>query len=127
MRGLTTAASIWVVSAIGVTVGLGEFVIAVVLTLLVLAALYVMHRLPIHGDRYVTLQLKWVGELGMLADVIDQVRLEDVDIKHRSVTRLPKTGQCHVTLVLRTRKKEHESEALDRLQADQRFDEVSWN
>jgi putative Mg2+ transporter-C (MgtC) family protein len=57
VRGLTTAASIWVVSAIGVTVGLGEYVIAVVLTLLVLVALYALHRLPIKGDHYFSLQL----------------------------------------------------------------------
>ena len=46
--GLTTAASIWVVSAIGVTVGLGEYVISVTLTFLVLVTLYAHHRLPIN-------------------------------------------------------------------------------
>ena len=32
VRGLTTAASIWIVSAIGITVGLGEYTLAVFLT-----------------------------------------------------------------------------------------------
>ena len=59
IRGLTTAVSIWVVSAIGVTVGLGEYVIAVFLTLLVLVALYALHRLPISSDYYFSLHLKW--------------------------------------------------------------------
>ena len=73
VRGLTTAASIWVVSAIGVTVGLGEYVIAVALTLLVLLALYALHRLPIHGDHYFSLHLKWTGDLGLLSEVIAQL------------------------------------------------------
>ena len=126
VRGLTTAASIWVVSAIGVTIGLGEYVIASVLTLLALVALYVLHRLPINGDHYFSLQLKWIGDLGLLTEATDQLLQEGAHIKHRSVMRLPKTGQCQVNLVLRMRKKEHESAALDRLQADVRFDEVAW-
>ena len=63
MRGLTTVASIWVVSAIGVTVGLGEYVVAVVLTLLVLFALYALHHLRISGDRFFSIDLKWTGHL----------------------------------------------------------------
>jgi putative Mg2+ transporter-C (MgtC) family protein len=127
VRGLTTAASIWVVSAIGVTVGLGEYVIAVVLTLLVLVALYVLHRLPIKGDHYFSLQLKWTGDLGLLAEVADQLDHEGVQIKNRSVVRQPKTKCCQVVLVLRMRQREKGNAILDRLQEDERFDEVGWS
>ena len=127
VRGLTTAASIWVVSAIGVTVGLGEYVIAVALTLLVLVALYVLHRLPINADRYLSLQLKWTGDLKLLAEVNDQLHQEGVVIKNRSVVRQPKTANCQVTLFLLMRKKEQGKMILDRLQTDERFDEVGWN
>jgi putative Mg2+ transporter-C (MgtC) family protein len=125
VRGLTTAASIWVVSAIGVTVGLGEYVIAVALTLLVLVALYALHRLPINGDHYFPLQLKWSGGLDLLTEVTDQLHQDGVQIKSRRVVRQPKTGSCHATLILRLRKNEHE--IFDRWQADERFDEVGWN
>ncbi|MCP4799497.1 MAG: MgtC/SapB family protein [bacterium] len=127
VRGLTTAASIWVVSAIGVTVGLGEYVISIVLTLLTLIALYALHRLPIDGDHYFPLQLKWTGNLELLTEVTDQIQQDGVQIKNRSVVRQPKTGSCQATLVLRIRKKEHDNEIFDRLQADERFDEVGWN
>jgi len=127
VRGLTTAASIWVVSAIGVTVGLGEYVIAVVLTLLVLVALYALHRLPIKGDRYFSLQLKWIGDLGLIAEVTDQLDHEGVQIKNRSVVLQPKTKSCRVVLILRMRGKGQDTAILDRLQGDERFDEVSWN
>ena len=127
VRGLTTAASIWVVSAIGVTVGLGEYVIAVALTLLVLLALYALHRLPIRGDYYFSLHLKWTGDLGLLSEVIAQLLEDGVHIKNRSVVRHPKTGKCSVTLGLRIRNKDRDSAILDRLQGDERFDEVGLN
>lgn len=127
VRGLTTAASIWVVSAIGVTVGLGELVIAIVLTLLVLVALYVLHCLPIQGDHYVSLELKWIGDLSLLAEVTDQLGLEGMQIKNRSVLRQPKTKCCQVVLVLRMRQRKKGNAMLERLQEDERFDEVGWS
>ncbi len=127
VRGLTTAASIWVVSAIGVTVGLGEYVIAVVLTLLVLIALYVLHRLPIKSDHYFSLQLKWAGELGLLEEVTEQLGHAGAQIKNRSVVRQPQEKSCQVVLVFRMRQMEKAKELLGRLQEDVRFDEVGWS
>jgi hypothetical protein len=54
----------------------------------------VLHRLPIKGDRYFSLQLKWAGDLGLLAEVTDQLDQEGVQIKKRSVVRQPKTKSC---------------------------------
>lgn len=127
VRGLTTAASIWVVAAIGVTVGLGEYIISIALTLLVLLTLYVLHYLPVKGDHYFTLHLKWIGDLGVLSEITAQLLEERANIMNRSVVRHPKTGQCSVTLGLRIRHKDRDIEILDRLQVDERFDEVGWN
>ncbi|MGO1693732.1 MAG: MgtC/SapB family protein [Marinobacter sp.] len=126
VRGLTTAASIWAVAAIGVTVGLGEYVIASVVTLLVLVALYVLHRLPFRGDRYASLELKWTGDFALLAEVTTQLEEQGAKIKNRSVIRQPKTENCEATLVLRLGKHESDMELFGRLQADARFDEVGW-
>jgi putative Mg2+ transporter-C (MgtC) family protein len=127
VRGLTTAASIWVVSAIGVTVGLGEYVIAIALTLLVLVALYALHRLPIKGDHYFSLHLKWIGDLGLLDEVTAQLLDERIHVKSRNVVRQPNTGHCTVTLGLRMRNKGVHVATLDKLQGDVRFDEVGWS
>lgn len=127
VRGLTTAASIWVVSAIGVTVGLGEYVISIALTLLVLATLYVLHCLPIRGDHYFALQLKWTGDLDLLGEVIAQLREDRAHIVSRSVVRHPNTGECSVTLELRIRSRDQDMRILGRLQQDARFDEVGWS
>jgi putative Mg2+ transporter-C (MgtC) family protein len=125
VRGLTTAASIWVVSAIGVTVGLGEYVISVVLTLLVLLALFAFDRLPISSDRYFSLHLMWNGDLGLLNEITDRLFQERIHIKNRSVTRQPNTGKCQVVLRLRMRGKVHENAIIEQLQTDERFDEVT--
>ncbi len=127
VRGLTTAASIWVVAAIGVTVGLGEYVIAVALTLFVLFSLYALHRLPIGSDHYFSLHLKWHGDLKILDEIVEQLLEESVHIKSRNVIRQPATGKCQVVLGLRIRDLgQHDIETINRLQADERFDEIAW-
>jgi putative Mg2+ transporter-C (MgtC) family protein len=47
VRGLTTAASIWVTAAVGIAVGLERYVLAVGSTLLILVILHVMGRMEI--------------------------------------------------------------------------------
>jgi len=127
IRGLTTAASIWVVSAIGVTVGLGEYVIASALTLLVLLSLYLLHRVPIKGDRYFTLQLKWVGEPDLIQEVIGMLEAEGAQFKNRSFVREPKLGLSRVRLDMRLGKDGEEIATVQKLQSDKRFDEVRWD
>ncbi len=124
--GLTTAASIWVVSAIGVIIGLGEYVIGVVLTLLVLFSLYGLHYFPINADCNLSLHLTWHGELGILDEVEGQLLDDRVCIKGRSVMRQPNTGKCKVVLVLCLRSSDDDNATISRLQADPRFDEVAW-
>ena len=52
VRGLTTAASLWVTAAVGIAVGLERYVLAIGSTLLILVILHVMHRFePPHNDR----------------------------------------------------------------------------
>ena len=55
VRGLTTAAGVWVTAAIGMACGGGMYVLAVVSTALVLIGLeafnYFLHRFDRHRDR----------------------------------------------------------------------------
>jgi len=126
VRGLTTAASIWVVAAIGVTVGLGDYVISVVLTILVLVALYALHRLPISTDRYFSLHLKWHGDPELLEEITELLRQEQVHIKNRSITYQPNTKKCQVLIHIRMRNKGGGYPLIERLYADTRFDEIAW-
>ena len=56
VRGLTTAASIWVAASLGMAVGFGYYIVAVVMTVLVLVTLIVLKPLedrvfPVRHDR----------------------------------------------------------------------------
>ncbi len=72
--GLTTAASIWVVAAIGIALGLGQYDIAIVLTALVLLTLYVLHQIRIPSHRYSEVRVEAVGE-GDLPGKVESILL----------------------------------------------------
>lgn len=127
VRGLTTAATIWVVSALGVTVGLGEYVIAIVLTLLILLTLFALHYIPISTDRYSSLHLDWHGDLALLSEVKEQLNQDGIHINKCAVTRQPNTGKCSATIDVRFRSQYLDSVTFDRLQADLRLDEIAWS
>ncbi len=127
VRGLTTAASIWVVAAIGVTVGLGEYIIAVTLAVLVLIALYLFHRLPIKADMYYSLHLSWHGDPALLDDITEQLVAQKVYIKSRNVTCRPEEGACRADLSLRMCYRWYENDSMRRLLTDPRFEKVGWS
>jgi putative Mg2+ transporter-C (MgtC) family protein len=69
IRGLTTAATLWAVSAIGIAVGLGEYSLATFATFLALGNLIILkqieHILPQHKYCTVTVKLKGTEELNI--------------------------------------------------------------
>jgi len=128
VRGLTTAASIWVVSTIGITLGLREYDIAIALTVLVLFSLYLLHRFKIKSDRYFSLLLKWQGDFKLLDEVEELLRKKEVRIRRRRVTRQPGSGKCQVLLDLGlSAKAEDLYPFFCKLQNDQRFEEITWH
>ena len=52
-KGLTTAAALWIASAIGMACGVGMFVLALILTLMTLVLLWVLKPFKIHLDRMI--------------------------------------------------------------------------
>ena len=50
VKGLTTAATIWVTAAVGLTCGLERYVLALGVTILVLVILWVLHGLELRTD-----------------------------------------------------------------------------
>lgn len=51
VTGLTTAASLWTVSGIGLAVGCGFYVAGCVTTIIVLAALYLLRKIPLEEKK----------------------------------------------------------------------------
>ena len=80
VRGLTTAAGLWVTAAIGLACGTGMYVIAVVTTVIALASLGLINVfLPYVSqcDRRITFL---VEDYGVLTDVLENLRHEKITV-----------------------------------------------
>jgi putative Mg2+ transporter-C (MgtC) family protein len=79
VKGLTTAASLWVVAAVGVTVGAGEYALGVVAAVLVVASLWPVRRLAhavgLRRDRTHRLRLE-LAPNASVASVVEMVENE---------------------------------------------------
>lgn len=67
IRGLTTAASVWITAAIGIIIGMGFFVaagVAIVTTLLILSTLGWLER-KLKSRRYATLMVRYKRQVGL--------------------------------------------------------------
>lgn len=92
IRGLTTAASLWVVAGIGLAVGSGLYFGAVVTTALTLVALMIFSRIEhamIRKDWYRTVHIETKDGLGQLKAVRDVLAEYHADINDFEVERTP--------------------------------------
>jgi putative Mg2+ transporter-C (MgtC) family protein len=82
IRGLTTAASLWATSAVGMAAGAGEYVIAGVATATILVSLWPINALAerLHGTAVPEIQLRLAMEhlelLGEVSTILVAARLE---------------------------------------------------
>jgi putative Mg2+ transporter-C (MgtC) family protein len=110
IRGLTTAASLWVVAAVGLSAGAGAYFLAVAGTLIGLLALWPLHvlvgRLGLRGGQLIRLQveLKKLEGFAAVSRVLLSHHVETVSISSTKSEsghlmelelRLPNRGQTH--------------------------------
>ena len=87
IRGLTTAASLWVVAAIGLAVGIGLYAAAIATTSIVLLSLFILPRVENFLTRSCCQKLLWVravdqpGLLGQIGTVLGDFHINIVNIK----------------------------------------------
>ena len=81
--GLTTAASIWIVSAIGITLGLGHYLISTEVTALALLTLMALEGLShrINPDRYREIRIEGEGGIGLYERVRSKIEALGLNIK----------------------------------------------
>jgi putative Mg2+ transporter-C (MgtC) family protein len=91
IRGLTTAATIWCVAAIGLAVGMGLYFHALVTTVLVLLALFVLDRIEarLESSWYKTIEVELPDEPGIVerfAAKMEQhpAKVLDISLERRS-------------------------------------------
>ncbi len=103
VRGLTTAASLWVVAGIGLAVGSGLYLAAVVASVLVVFTLAGLGRLekPFSGSaRHHAFQVEIMdrpGQLGRLATALGQM---NVHIRGIELKQLPDKGTVMVEMMV---------------------------
>jgi len=98
VRGLTTAACLWIAAAIGVSCGTGLFGISITVTLISLASLLFLKRAEkrLNRDTYVFLRV-WSEDLPQQIEKIDSLLAEcEVQSQHLSIEKNITTAELHL-------------------------------
>lgn len=85
IKGLTTAASLWTVAAIGLAVGYGYYFIAISTTFLTVIVLHLFHKwekIFIFTKQYLSIKILVEDKLGMIGDIGNELGTLNVDIKN---------------------------------------------
>ena len=106
VRGLTTAAGLWVTAAIGLACGNGMFLIALITTAVVLVSLGVINLyMPYFAqrERHVTFQ---VADYQTLTEVLENLRREKITVLNYEMHKDAEenAGKMSVTLEIRMRR-----------------------
>ncbi len=106
VRGLTTAAGLWVTAAIGLACGNGMFIIAAVTTVIVLVSLGLINvYLPYFSqkERHITFL---VEEYGVITEILEKLRQEKITVlnyeMHKSAEE--NNGKMLVSLEIRMKR-----------------------
>jgi putative Mg2+ transporter-C (MgtC) family protein len=104
VTGLTTAASLWVVAAIGLAVGAGFYFPAVMTTVLVLVSLVFLNRMEHYLIRHRRLRILKVkvndefGKLGLIASFLGEKKF---NIRKVSIEDNPEENHIEITFTLK--------------------------
>ena len=103
VKGLTTAAGVWITSGIGLAVGAGMLVPAVFTTVLVCLLQYFMHRYAIGADAYSAARLQFTVKNGFDFNSALERQLEswNAQITDSMITRRPDTTEYDLTVRIR--------------------------
>src|SRR5687768_1027063 len=100
VRGLTTAAAMWCVAAIGLAAGVGMYLMTILAALLVVGALwlldYVEGMLPKVRYRTVTIRRKW--QVGLIAQTIDRFEAANLKVVDASFERTDDLSEADINL-----------------------------
>ncbi|MBC7782213.1 MAG: MgtC/SapB family protein [Burkholderiales bacterium] len=89
IRGLTTAAALWCVAALGLGAGMGLYVITIMATVIVVLVLwllnYIERAVPQTRYRFITLRVEW--RQGCISDAINHVKSRGFRVLDASFNR----------------------------------------
>jgi len=129
VKGLTTAASLWTVSGIGLAVGSGFYFGALIATLVVLVSLFwiakAVEKYFTHRDWYRSLEIEMKGVFEGLQKIRELLANYSAEIKDFDVTKL-ESGNIRLTLHLRLLSPREEGPILKELSGLTGIEKVTW-
>ena len=118
VRGVTTAAGLWVVAAIGLASGAGMYAIAVAATILTVGCLEAMHFFHMkHGERVVAVSASCPDPRD-LQQILDSVKAHGMSVENYSIQNGRVTLQIRVRLTAYTSSLPKLLESLDNPELD---------
>lgn len=100
VRGLTTAAAMWCVAAIGLAAGLGMYLMTILAAIIVVVALWILDyfedMLPKVRYRTVTIRRKW--QVGLIAETIQRFEAANLKVVDASFERTDDMNHADINL-----------------------------
>jgi putative Mg2+ transporter-C (MgtC) family protein len=123
VRGLTTAAGIWCIAAVGLAIGFGMYSLGILASGLILVCLwlldYVEDWLPKVRYRTVTLQTAW--RPGVIVECVDRFKAAGLEVMDANFTREDDLKLVKINLQIRFISKSQYYELERKLEADEHF------
>ncbi len=127
VRGLTTAASVWVTAGVGLAIGIGFYIPAIVAAALVITILTILKQVEIRvtrGHKLVSLISKdRPGQLGKIGSVLGRL---DVNIKNIELECEEESGLCHIKLAVDSPASVHSDIILEKLSEIEGVSSTTW-
>ena len=104
IRGLTTAASLWFVAAVGLAIGGGMFIVAGIaefLGLIALAVLGIMEKKIFPTERYKLLEISYKDNLPTTKDALDIIKSAGIQVQSIDVNQGAKDKGTKLRLLVR--------------------------
>jgi putative Mg2+ transporter-C (MgtC) family protein len=126
VRGLTTAASIWVIAAIGITTGLGLFFLATVTTVLALFTLVVLDWVDVRSGHYGEIHVEGRGGKSFYKKTREQLANLGFSIKGYSMESKPQEDFMKLAFTVRFKERKVGFEVIKSLSELEGVKLVSW-
>jgi putative Mg2+ transporter-C (MgtC) family protein len=128
VRGLTTAACLWLTASIGIMVGLGIYKLPALVTAVALAALLGFARLEAHipRRRYCTIQVEAKGEPKILRGIKAVLKGRRLRVQEESITFSAPQQTVLIELTARYSREVHSDEIIAAISAVEGVIKATW-
>jgi putative Mg2+ transporter-C (MgtC) family protein len=126
VRGLTTAATVWVSAALGMTVGIGSYFLAIAVTALIVTVLYLMHKLEEWvAKRFDTREYMISWKATELPDIDYKSLFGEGKFRAKETKRTKCDDRITVTVTIKASEQTHKK-AVEQLIGDRRVVELIY-